>query len=428
MRLGVSLSEFIRVFLRFAFFPGLLVCPILIYGVEISNVSARQDYLSRKVIVRYDLEGELKEGQRVELSLSPDDGATSLPVVSVSGDIGESVKPGVGKQIVWDGVKDWKGGVFGRMLFIVEVREVAKESWDHEGFSRIPEGWFGMGGNAKSYDAPQNLVGVYVRPFWMQSTEVTFGQWKVVREWGKEHGYTDLPQGVGKGDDHPVVMVTWLDAVKWCNAASERTGRKPCYEASGAVLRIGRANNITCNWQSDGFRLPTTAEWEKAAKAGKHRRYPWPGLINESLANYDSRRPKLKDALGGHPGFAKGDRPWTATVMSFQANEYGLFDMVGNVREYCWDWYSNTPPRAGDLNPRGPQTGVWRCVRGGGWRDPAGGCIVFNRDLNTQAHVNDQTGFRIVSTAREDKVVDMGRFHSKKSFDFDLEFVREQKR
>ena len=410
-------------------FSLLLFCGLSLGGAEVSNVTARQDYQTRKAVVSYDLDGELAEGESVRLEVSADGGKTfSVPVIAVAGAVGRGVTPGKGLGIFWDGREDWKGNIGHRMLFRVSIVEEGSQSLPS--FSRIPGGWFWMGGNGGSWQAPQGLMEIYVDPFWMHTTEVTFGKWKEVREWGRGHGYTDLAEGVGKGDDHPVVKLLWADVVKWCNAASEMEGRQPCYKLGRQVFRNGESNDITCDWNADGYRLPTEAEWEKAAKGGRHAWYPWdglpnrPGQIDPGLANFNALgTAKPEGTVGGHPVYATGERPFTAPVGSFKPNRYGLYDMAGNVHEFCWDRFAEGYPLAGRRNPRGAITGWQRSMRGGGWGDSFGGCLTFIRRQSNGKITSDQVGFRVAISAPPGKEVSSGDILSKEVFDFDLEFL-----
>lgn len=262
-----------------------------------------------------------------------------------------------------------------------------------DGFALIPAGSFQMG-NAQdgSPDAPVREVAV--RAFHIAKHEVTKALWDEVREWAVNHGYTGLSVGFGKSTDHPVTGVSWLDAVKWCNARSEKEGLTPCYGPYLAVMGSGVMVPVG-NWAANGYRLPTEAEWEKAARGGlSGRRFPWGDTISHLEANF---RNDGCDAYGMecyqtgprgyHPIHEAGGMPYTSPVGSFPANGYGLFDMVGNLREWCWD-----EEVAGLM-------GGLRKTRGGSWCEPAMLCLIAESGLVHPDNTTEFLGFRVVRSA-----------------------------
>jgi formylglycine-generating enzyme required for sulfatase activity len=176
--------------------------------------------------------------------------------------------------------------------------------------------------------------------------------------------------------DHPVIHVSWNDAVAYCNWLSEQHGYTPVYRISGET--------VTANWGANGYRLPTEAEWEYAARS-RGGNDTWAGTSSESelrrYANYS----------GDADGFAG-----TAPVGSLGANDLGLHDMSGNVWEWCWDWhdsgyYGNSPQR----DPRGPDSGADRVGRGGSWITFAGFCRAALRDFIRPSRRDNSLGFRL---------------------------------
>jgi formylglycine-generating enzyme required for sulfatase activity len=201
-----------------------------------------------------------------------------------------------------------------------------------------------------------------------------------------------------------VVEVNWYDCVKWCNARSEMEGRTPAYyttAAQTAVYRTGELDfaNGCVNWNG-GYRLATEAEWEKAARGGlSGQRFPWGATISESQANYygDPHSYDLGPYSGYNTNFDTGHL-YTSPVGSFAPNGYGLYDMAGNVWEWCWDWAVES--YAGGSNPHGPTTFIYydRAVRGGGSDEPASDCRTANRSFGTPNSINshDFCGLRSV--------------------------------
>src|ERR1035438_8115902 len=166
-----------------------------------------------------------------------------------------------------------------------------------------------------------------------------------------------------------VQTIDWYDCVKWCNARSENEGKTPAYYTDSRLSVPYRSATVVpyVNW-SVGYRLPTEAEWEKAARGGlSGQRFPWGNTISWSQANYYSCYCYTYDLsnTGYNPTFATGSYPYKSPVGYFAPNGYGLYDMAGNVWEWCWDWYGT--PYAGGTDPRGPVSGSGRVLRGGGW-------------------------------------------------------------
>jgi formylglycine-generating enzyme required for sulfatase activity len=256
-----------------------------------------------------------------------------------------------------------------------------------------------MGNTSGDTDAVSPPVLVHLSAFYMAKYEVTKALWDDVRNWGVANGYTDLPAASGKAADHPVHSVSWYSVVKWCNARSQKEGHTPCYFVDGAIYKTGDSDAVTCNWSTSGYRLPTEAEWEKAARGGvSGQRFPWGDTITHNHANYSSDNTKNYDVSmtrGYNPSFVIGSAPYTAPVGSFPANGYGLHDMVGNVWDYCWDWYSDSYYLNDVTDPRGPATGAYRVGRGGGWGYDASYCRASDRVYGTPSiSFDDNLGFR----------------------------------
>jgi formylglycine-generating enzyme required for sulfatase activity len=296
------------------------------------------------------------------------------------------------------------------------------------GMVLIPGGEFAMGCHAETgescyyYELP--VHDVYVNPFYMDLYQVTNQQYcaylnsaygqglievssGVVYKAGDTEPYCDTTTsssysritwtgstfGITTGkEDHPMVMVSWYGAVAYCNWRSAQHGRTPCYDLSA----------WTCDFDANGCRLPTEAEWECAARGGEHDpyyAYPWGNTIEGSQANYwDSGDPYEG---GGYPettpvGYYDGGQTPPGSDM---ANGHGLYDVAGNVFEWCHDWrdldYYDSSPYD---NPQGPASGEYRILRGGSW-DVDG--VSYSRCAFRLGHLPDDRdngqGFRVAA-------------------------------
>lgn len=239
----------------------------------------------------------------------------------------------------------------------------------NSGTNPLAEGEIYTDGYPEKYD-------LAVSDFYMDKYEVAKAKWDEVAAWAKGNGYDIGPDSVmGKAPDHPVYMVSWYEAVKWCNARSEKEEIKPAYYTSPTRNTVYRKGELSigdsCVDWTTGYRLPTTEEWEYAARGGDvGKRFPWgTDEISHSNANYCAYIKPEYDASGGkryHPAYmAKRVSPFTNPVGAFEngKNKYGLYDMAGNLQEWCWSWHAKWP-------------GSHRVLRGSSWDFHTANCRV----------------------------------------------------
>lgn len=248
------------------------------------------------------------------------------------------------------------------------VRSVGRQL---PGYVLVPGGSFKMGGETPDNDA-NPVHAVSVSPFYIGATEVTQGQFASVM--GRNPSYY-------KGaDDLPVEKITWDDAVEYCNALSKRDRLTPCYKKS--------KSGYICDFSANGWRLPTEAEWEYAARSGGKDGYQYAGS-NDST----------------EVGWVAANSNCPRSVATLRPNGLGLYDMTGNVREWCWDWYDKASYAKHDKSdPRGIPNGTRRVNRGGDWGVDGsadyGFGYVIERFSTKPAECGNDIGLRVVRNAK----------------------------
>jgi len=243
----------------------------------------------------------------------------------------------------------------------------------------VEPGTFEMGSDEGNPDEQLVHTVQITRAFYLGRYEVTFDEYDRFCE---DTGRTKADdEGRGRGK-LPVIRVTWYDAVAYCNWLSEQHGLAPCYSGTGRLTE--------CDWTADGYRLPTEAEWEYAARGGqKSRGYLYAGSHDpDQVAWYEVN-----------------SRNEIQPVGQKQPNELGLYDMSGNLFEWCWDWYGSEyyasspsqdptgPPPQPVMTPRGPE----RVRRSGSWREDAINIRTTSRSFDYASYVGDN-GFRLART------------------------------
>jgi len=234
-----------------------------------------------------------------------------------------------------------------------------------EGFVRIQGGTFMMGSpenesKRKNNEGPQHQV--TVGSFYMGKYEVTQKEYQEImgKNWSNF-----------MGDNLLVESVSWFDAIEYCNKRSLKEGLTPAYTRDGD-------NNVTWNRDANGYRLPTEAEWEYACRAGTTTAYHTGADISDNTGWYSANSGRKTHPVGQKP-----------------ANAWGLYDMHGNVWEWCWDWYGDYSSGS-QTDPMGASSGTAHVLRGGAWLDYARDVRSASRVYSAPRERGLSFGFRLV--------------------------------
>jgi len=263
------------------------------------------------------------------------------------------------KIVASDGVFETEGDVW-------SFTTVEEANYNNMVF--VQGGTFEMGDHFNEGDGDELPVHeVTLSSFYIGQYEVTQGEYEAVMDSIPAYDY-------GIGDNYPVYYVTWYDAVEYCNALSIQKSLTPCYDLS----------DWSCDFSADGYRLPTEAEWEYASRGGMN----W-------TDNY--RYSGTTDNLVDYAWYDENSGGQTHEVVTKLPNQLNIYDMSGNVFEWCNDRYSNSYYDSSPVNnPTGPVSGSNRVIRGGFWVSIANYCRVTHRDGGTPDFSYVSMGFRIL--------------------------------
>jgi formylglycine-generating enzyme required for sulfatase activity len=243
------------------------------------------------------------------------------------------------------------------------------------GFVLINGGAFLMGSPSdeperSDHEGPQHKV--FISPFCIGKYQVTQIEYQTVMGNNPSHF---------SGNNLPVELVSWYDAVEYCNRLSQNE------KLTSAYIRNG--DNVKWNINANGYRLPTEAEWEYACRAGTTTPFNTGDNINSSQANYNGKIPySINKSVGEY-------RVKTTSVGNFGPNSWNLYDMHGNVWEWCWDWYGAYSSEE-QIDPQGASSGFYRVIRGGGWNYLATNLRSASRFYYDPSLKEFSIGFRLV--------------------------------
>ncbi len=327
----------------------------------ISNIQVTPQ--SGNVEIVYDLQADVQ--CQVIVLVSQDNGVNyDIYPTALSGHCGDNVQPGLGNEIIWHPASD-NVEVGDQYKIKLIARDNPLDPTNPLGAEEVESLVYITGGTFNNGTADVTLSDYY-----MSKYEVTQAEYEAVMGSNPAHDY-------GVGNDYPVYYVTWYNAIEYCNARSLQEGLTPCYDTS----------DWSCDFTANGYRLPTEMEWMYAAKGGNQD--PATGYNEYSGTNVESE-------LTNYAWYSSNNSPsGSKEVGTKLPNQLGLYDMTGNVYEWCNDWYGSYSSSA-QTNPTGPSSGSGRILRGGSWGVSASSCSVAYRGGVSPAFSFYVIGFRIV--------------------------------
>jgi formylglycine-generating enzyme required for sulfatase activity len=394
---------------------GLLICFLMCAGMvigvpQVQIISVNQIPRTQNVRIVYDL---MSSGNVpcVVVPYARTESGNWEKLHNLSGDFEENLIPGPGKEIVWNAGAEWPSIRHENARIQLRARDLDPEA--PSGFVRISGGTFVRGSPPGEPGRDDGFFGEHehevaiTRDFHMQTTEVTTSQLADVYNWAADQGLVTIgPAGVSLPEGGPELllihelgtmqelagvlsprsgmsnlpanMVTWFGAMAYCNFLSDREGLPWAFDFT----------NWTIDLDANGYRLPTEAEWEYASRAGTSHAFHT-GNLEADLA-----------PLGWYLG--NSDRQ-AQPVGTLQANAWGLFDMFGNLNEWCFDWTGDYPEDP-VVDPVGPEQGVpgnFRMNRGGNFESSVNDCRVARRWWTYDHVPNYWMGFRPVRATGE---------------------------
>ncbi len=280
-----------------------------------------------------------------------------------------------------------------RFCTVCNYKEVVDIAKNPKGFVLIPAGTFQMGSEkGDDWNKPVHEVTI-TKPFYMGKYEVTQAEYEKYCSYGSYSPSSDN----GDGDNYPAYFVSWYDALVYCNKRSMAEELTPCYSISGSTDPIDWGtvptstdstwDAVVCDWNANGYRLPTEAEWEYAARAG-----------DNTVASLTYSGTSDVKQLGFYAWYSTYSNSTTHEVGKRKANGFGLYDMSGNVGEWCWNWFTDSydAETEGGSDPTGYSAGSRRVNRGGSWYRDSDYCAVSCRKGSSPYNRGSSYGFRVV--------------------------------